>query len=79
MLQGSSCAMEADIILEGFSMSESIHGLRYLWFIGDRDSSVYNSLTTGVPTYGYAITKVECTNHAVKYYRNQLEALCKDT
>ena len=35
---GSSCAMEADIILEGFRMSESIHGLRYLWFIGDEDS-----------------------------------------
>ena len=75
---GSSCAIEADIILEGFWMSESIHGLRYLWFIGDGDSSVYNSLITGVPTYGYAITKVECANHAVKCYGNQLEALCKD-
>ena len=75
---GSSCAMEADIILEGFRMSEGIHGLRYLWFIGDGDSSVYNSLITGVPTYGYAITKVECVNHAVKCYRNRLEALCKD-
>ena len=70
MLQGSSCAMEADIILEWFWMSESIHGLRYPWFIGDGDSSVYNFLTTDVPTNGYAITKVECANHAVKCYRN---------
>ena len=75
---GSSCAMEADIILEGFKMSESMHGLRYLWFIGDGDSSVYNSLITGVPTYGRNITKVECANHAVKCYRNRLEALCKE-
>ena len=46
---GSSCAMEADIIFEGFWMSENIHGLRYLWFISDRDSLVYNSLIPGVP------------------------------
>ena len=78
MLQGSSCAMEADIILEGFWMSESIYGLRYLWFIGDGDSLVYNFLITGVPTYEYAITEVECANHAVKCYTNRLEALCKN-
>ena len=68
--------MEADIILEGFWISESMHSLRYLWFIGDGDSSVY--IIFGVPTYRYDITKVECSNHAVKCYRNQLEALCKD-
>ena len=27
---GSSCSMEADIILEGFRQSEIMHGLRYL-------------------------------------------------
>ena len=27
---GSSCSMEADIILEGFRQSEEMHGLRYL-------------------------------------------------
>ena len=47
-------------------MSESINGLRYLWFIGDRNISVYNSLINDVPTYGHDITKVECINHAVK-------------
>ena len=67
---GSSCAMEADIILEGFKMLESMHGLRYLWFIGDGDSSVYNSLITGVQTYGHNVTKVKCANHAIKCYRN---------
>ena len=62
----SSCSMEADMILEEFWMSESINGLRYLWFIGDRNISVYNSLINDVPTYGHDITKVECINHAVK-------------
>ena len=72
---GSSCSMEADIILEGFRQSEIMHGLRYLWLIGDGDSSVYHSVVTGVPSYGRDITKVECANHAVKCYRNRLEAL----
>ena len=48
----SSASMEADIILEGFCQSEEMHGLRYLWLIGDGDSSVYHSVVTGVPSYG---------------------------
>ena len=75
---GSSCSMEPDIILEGFRLSEEMHGLRYLWLIGDGDSSVYHSVVTGVPSYGKDITKVECANHAVKCYRNRLEALCNN-
>ena len=70
--------MEADIILEGFRLSEEIHGLRYLWLIGDGNSSVYHSVVTGVPSYGRDITKVECANHAVKCYKNRLEALCNN-
>ena len=67
--------MEADIILEGFRMSESMHGLRHLWFIGDGDNSVYNSLITSVPSYGHNITNVECANHTIKCYRNRLGRL----
>ena len=74
---GTSCAMEANIIVEGFQLSEQMHGVRYLWFIGDGDSSVYHSVVTGVPSYGRCVQKVECANHAVKCYRNRLEALCK--
>ena len=33
---GSSCSMEADIILEGFQLSEEMHSLRYLWLIQGR-------------------------------------------
>ena len=59
-------------------MSESMHGLRYQWFIGDGDRSIYSSLITGVTTYGCHITKVNYINHAVKCYRNRLEDLYKD-
>ena len=69
--------MEANVIVEGFQLSEQMHGVRYLWFIGDGDSSVYHSVETGVPSYGCCVQKVECANHAVKCYQNRLEALCK--
>ena len=51
--------MEADIVLEGFQLSEEIHGFQYLWLIGNEDSSVYRSVVTGVPSHGRDITKFE--------------------
>ena len=45
---------------------------------GNGYSFVYHSVVTGVPSYGRKITKAECANHAVKCYRNRLEALCND-
>ena len=73
----SPCAMESDIILQGFKCSERMHGLRYIWMIGDGDSSVYSSICIGVP-YGRFVQKVECTNHAIKCYRSALEKLAKE-
>ena len=70
--------MKADIVLEGFRQSENMHGLGYLWLIGDGDSSLYHSVVTGVLSYGCEIAKVEFANHAVKCYWNRLEALCND-
>ena len=75
---GSSCAMEADIIVEGFKQSETLHGLRYVRMIGDGDSSVHHAVRTGVPSYGRLVQKLECANHAVKCYRSSLEKLAKD-
>ena len=74
---GSSCAMEPDIITEGFQRSEEMHGLRYMRFIGDGDSSVFHNIVTSV-TYGRHVKKEECANHAVKCYRTRLEAIVKD-
>ena len=69
--------METDIILKGFLNSEQQHGLRYIEFIGDGDSSVFPALVSGVP-YGHYIKKIECANHAVKCYRTALEHLIND-
>jgi len=74
----ASSSMETDIILTGFKAAEKQHGVRYIKFIGDGDSSVYPTLVAGVPGWGYAITKQECSNHALKCYRTSLEQLVKD-
>ena len=73
----SSCSMESDIIVEGFKLSESMHGLRYMWMIGDGDSSVHHSVMINAP-YGRDVQKVECSNHAIKCYRSGLEKLAKE-
>ena len=73
-----SSEMETDIILEGFLQAEKMHEVRYTRFVGDGDSSVYPTLFQNVPGWGYAIKKIECTNHACKCYRSSLEKLVQE-
>ena len=73
----SSTSMESDIIAEGFSLSESMYGLRYMSVIGDGDSSVMANIRQAV-SYGIFVTKIECANHACKAYRSRLETVAKD-
>ena len=75
---GTSSSMESDLILEGFLAAEKQHGVRYINFVGDGDSSVYPTLVSNVPGWGYSIKKQECANHALKCYRASLEQLIKD-
>ncbi len=70
--------METDIILDGFMEAERVHGVCYMKFIGDGDSSVYTTLLQSVPGWGHAIKKLECANHACKCYRGALERLVQD-
>jgi len=70
--------METDIILEGFLQAEQIHGIRYMRFIGDGDSSVYPTLLNSVTEWGRDIKKIECANHACKCFRSSLEKLVAD-
>ncbi len=74
----SSSEMETDIILEGFLEAEKVHGVRYIHFIGDGDSSVHPTLIQNVPGWGHAIKKLECANHACKCYRGALERLVQE-
>ena len=74
----SSSQMEPDIILEGFKQAEAVHGVRYIKFVGDGDSSVYPMLIQSVPGWGRYISKLECANHACKCYRGALEKLVQE-
>ncbi len=74
----SASEMEVDIIVEGFTEAERVHGLRFTQFVGDGDSSVYPTLIQKVPGWGHAIRKLECANHCCKCYRGSLEKLVQD-
>nr|CAH7733841.1 unnamed protein product [Callosobruchus chinensis] len=75
---GSSAAMEADIIVQGFQESEQTHGLKYLKFIADGDSSVHAKIKREV-SYGQSVMKIECVNHSVKNYGKALYTIKGDT
>ncbi|KAK4880407.1 hypothetical protein RN001_008553 [Aquatica leii] len=53
-----------------------MHNLRYKQFIADGDSCVYAKIQQIVP-YGAHVTKMECTNHAIKNYGKRLHTLLK--
>lgn len=58
--------MASDIIFEGFRLSETMYGSRYMRIVGDGDSSVMATIIQTVP-YGMFVDKVECANHACKH------------
>lgn len=70
---GTSTAMEADIIVDGFTHSIDMHGLIYDKLIGDGDSSVMKKLLIAKP-YGpdQRVKKIECSNHILRNYCNRL-------
>ena len=68
--------METDIICEGFTNSEVQYGIRYMFVVGDGDSSVMANIRSSV-LYGIFVTKIECANHACKAYRSHLEELVR--
>lgn len=74
----SAPSMESDMVVEGFSLSEEMHQLRYLQFIADGDSSVFYKIKQKV-TYGNDVKKIECTNHALKNYGKNIRKVKNDT
>ena len=74
---GSSAAMESDILVEGFHLSEQAHGIRYMRVTGDGDISLMENLQQMV-AYGPFITKIECVKYVCKSYILRLEKLAKD-
>ncbi|KAJ8314452.1 LOW QUALITY PROTEIN: hypothetical protein KUTeg_006602 [Tegillarca granosa] len=58
--------MESDIILEGFQIAESTHGLRYTPVIADGDSSMFAKLQENVPIWGKLVRLVSSVRCAIR-------------
>lgn len=71
--EGTSTAMESDILLEGFKQSVDMYNLIYHKLIGDGDSSITKKLNTAKP-YGpnCLVKKIECKNHILRNYLNKI-------
>jgi hypothetical protein len=65
---GSSSAMESDIILEGYKLSMEMHGVKYAFLVGDGDSSVYKKILESKPYGTFMVQKIECANHLLRNY-----------
>ncbi|KAK5645649.1 hypothetical protein RI129_004113 [Pyrocoelia pectoralis] len=76
---GSSAAMEADIIAEGFSKSLQMYGLIYEKLIADGDSNCYKKILDTNPYETVAVQKIECKNHLLRNFSRKIRELIKDT
>jgi len=47
-----------------------------MWLFGDGDNSVHHAIQLEVLPCGRDVEKVECANHTMKCFRNQMESLC---
>lgn len=76
---GTSSAMEADIIVEGFCNSIRMYGVKYVRMIGDGDSNVYKKILDARPYNNITVEKIECKNHLLRNFCNKLKDIVKDS
>ena len=75
---GSSGSMETEGAVRIFSRSLEINHLRYVNYIGDRDSSAYKTVTEKKPYGDFTIGKLECVGHIQKRVWAGLMVLVKN-
>jgi hypothetical protein len=73
---GTSTAMESEILVEGFLKSVSVHNLKYKYLVADGDSSTFKKILDAKP-YGpdFYVEKIECKNHLLRNFCNKLKDL----
>lgn len=59
------------MIVDAFCTSVELHGVRFLKYVGDGDSSVMAKIREKCP-YGYRVQKVPCKNHLMRCYTSGL-------
>lgn len=55
--KGSSGKMEVDAVVEMFKRSETLHGVKYVNYIGDGDSKTYTGIVNAAPYENTAVIK----------------------
>lgn len=73
--EGSAGKMEVDAIVEMFSRSESLHGLKYSNYVGDGDSKTFKGITDARPYEDLVVRKKECIDHVQKRMGTRLRNL----
>ncbi|XP_071568778.1 uncharacterized protein [Temnothorax nylanderi] len=75
--EGSAGKMEVDSVVEMFSRSEALHGLKYKYYIGDGDSKTFKGILDAEPYENFTVVKKECIGHVQKRMGTRLRALVK--
>ena len=75
--EGSSGKMEVDAVIEMFARSETLHGLKYINYIGDGDSKTFKGLLDANPYESVQVQKKECIDHVQKRMGTRLRNLKK--
>ncbi|KAF4532108.1 hypothetical protein B566_EDAN006202 [Ephemera danica] len=71
----SSTALESDIVVQGFLISEDLHRLRYGRLVADSDSSTYKRIREANPFRSIVVEKIECKNHVLRNLTGRLTHL----
>ena len=58
--------MEVDSIVEMFERSDTLHGVKYINYIGDGDSKTYAGIVNSSPYADTVVNKKECIGHVQK-------------
>lgn len=76
--EGSAGKIEVDAIVEMFSRSETLHGIKYSNYVGDRDSKTFQGITDVQHYNDIIVRKIECINHVQKRMGTRLYTLKKN-
>jgi len=69
--EGTSTGMEQEMIVEAFCTSVELYDLKYLYYVGDGDSSVFARIREKCP-YGRQVKKKSCRNHCIRAFTSGL-------
>jgi len=71
--------MEVDAVVEMFQRSETLHQVKYAYYIGDGDSKTFKGITDAKPYENFTVLKKECIEHVQKRMGTRLRNIKKKT